>query len=568
MDRRLLPAQTNSMKRHAPFLLFLLLTALGVARIVSTYRAMAQTSDETPNIACGMQYLDLGRYDYGAFHPPLARLAIAVGPYLYGARSQNLPDRWHEGNAVLNSARRYGKTLTLARMGILPFFVLACTCVWLWGRRLLGNWGSLAPLFLFTNIPPVLAHAGVATMDMAVGAGVCAALLAFTVWLDEPTPWRGVMLGTGLALAFLSKFSSLMLLPACMLAIVALRWGTRFRPPNPKPTARALTLLPFLLAFLLIWAAYGFSFGRITEHVADDAAGQSGILTRVPAPVYHFLERTPWPAPQILDGLWQVHNHVEGGHAAYLLGHNSLHGWWYFFPVALALKTPLGLLILAAAGWLGLVRDELYQKKLRPFDWRPWAPAVAGAVILLVNLPTGLNIGVRYMLPLFPMLALTGGMGAVYLFRRPQRWGAGLAAALMLWMAVSSWTAHPDYLAYFNELGGSRPERYLVDSDLDWGQDMNLLVAEVKRRGVTRLHMACLYTGDDSRLDLPSWDSLEPYQPVTGWVAISFTMQKTYGWVAAQERGRSDLAFAWLDRFQPVTRVGKSILLYNIPEKL
>jgi len=63
---------------------------------------------------------------------------------------------------------------------------------------------------------------------------------------------------------------------------------------------------------------------------------------------------------------------------------------------------------------------------------------------------------------------------------------------------------------------------------LDWGQDMNLLVAEVRRRGVTRLHMALQYTGDDSRLDLPSWDSLEPYQPVAGWVAISFTMQKTY----------------------------------------
>jgi hypothetical protein len=560
MDRRLLPAPTKSpiktMKRRAPLLLFLLLTALGVARIVSTYRAMAQTSDETPNIACGMQYLDLGRYDYGAFHPPLARLAIAAGPYLYGARSQKLPDRWHEGNAVLNSARRYGKALTLARMGILPFFVLACACVWLWGRRLLGQWGALAPVFLFTNIPPVLAHAGVATMDMAVGAGVCAALLAFTVWLDEPTLWRGAMLGIGLALAFLSKFSSLMLLPACMLAIIVLRWGRRFRLPDPRSPA-----LPLLLAFLLIWAAYGFSFGRITEHVADDAAGQGGILAKVPAPVYHLLERTPWPAPQILDGLWQVHNHVEGGHAAYLLGRNSLHGWWYFFPVALALKTPLALLILAAAGWLGLFRE-----KLRPFDWRPWVPAVAGAVILLVNLPTSLNIGVRYMLPLFPMLALTGGMGAVYLMRRPQRWGAGLAAALMLWMAVSSWTAHPDYLAYFNELGGSRPERYLVDSDLDWGQDMNLLGAELKRRGVTRLHMACLYTGDDSRLDLPSWDSLEPYQPVTGWVAISFTVQKTFGWVAAQQRGRSDLAFAWLDRFQPVARVGKSILLFNISE--
>ena len=152
-------------------LIFLLLTAAGVARIAATYRTVAQTSDETPNIACGMQYLDLGRYTYGAFHPPLARIAVAMGPYLYGARSQQLADRWQEGNAVLNSAKRYGKALTLARVGILPFFVLGCTCVWLWGRRLLGEWGALAPVFLFTNIPPVLAHAGVATADMAVGAG-------------------------------------------------------------------------------------------------------------------------------------------------------------------------------------------------------------------------------------------------------------------------------------------------------------------------------------------------------------------------------------------------------------
>ena len=538
------------MKRRAPFLLFLLLTAIGVARIVSTYRAIAQTSDETPNIACGMQYLDLGRYDYGAFHPPLARLAIALGPYLYGARSQKLPDRWQEGNAVLNSARRYGKALTLARLGILPFFVLAATCVWLWGRRLLGEWGALAPLFLFTNTPPVLAHAGVATMDMAVGAGVCAALLAFVVWLEQPTPGRGVLLGLGLGLAFLSKFSSVMLLPVCAAAVLWLR-GKR-----PIPNG----LVPLLVAFLLIWSAYGFSFGRITEHPAADAAGQGGILAKVPAPVYRLLERTPLPAPQIFDGLWQVHNHVEGGHAAYLLGRNSLHGWWYFFPVALSLKTPLALLILAGAGWYALFRD-----KLRPFDWRAWVPAVAGAAILLVNLPTGLNIGVRYMLPLYPMLALSGGIGAVYLLRRPQRWARAMAVALMLWMAVSSWAGHPDYVAYFNELAGSHPERYLVDSDLDWGQDMNLLVAELKRRHVTRLHLRCLYTGDDSRLDLPSWDSLEPYQPVTGWVAISFTMQKKYGWVVAQQKGRSDLAFAWLDRYQPVARVGKSILLYNIP---
>jgi hypothetical protein len=104
-----------------------------------------------------------------------------------------------------------------------------------------------------------------------------------------------------------------------------------------------------------------------------------------------------------------------------------------------------------------------------------------------------------------------------------------------------------------------------VDSDLDWGQDMSRLAAELQRRRVPYLHMSCLYTGDDTRLGLPAWDSLEPYQPVTGWVAVSQTMLKNYGWMAAQQRGRSDLAFSWLDQYRPVGRVGKSILLYYIP---
>ena len=526
-----------------PTLIFLLLTAIGVARIAATYRGMAQTSDETPNIGCGMQYLDLGRYDYGAFHPPLARIAIAVGPYLYGARSQKQPDRWHEGNAVLNSAPRPARALTLARVGILPFFILACTVVWLWAKRLLGEWGALAPVFLFTNIPPVLAHAGLATMDMAVGAGICAALYAFWRWIEEPTPRRSVALAAGLAIALLSKFSSLMLLPPCMLAIMCLAWKR----------GRRRNWLWVPIVFLFVWAAYRFSVGTITEHVASDAAAQGGLLGKLPQPLLRALETIPLPAPQILDGLWQVHNHIDGGHTAFLLGRHAFHGWWYFFPVALAVKTPIALLLLVVLGAFAAAQRG------SPPALR--IPPILAALILLINLPTSLNIGVRYMLPLFPLLALTGGIGAVWLWRRA-RWAVAL---LFLWMAVSAALAHPDYLAYFNEFAAAHPERVLVDSDLDWGQDMNRLVSELRARNVPYLHMACLYTGDDARLALPAWDSLEPYQPVTGWVAVSYTMRENYGWMVAQQRGRPDLAYAWLDRYQPVTRVGKSILLYRIP---
>ena len=143
------------------------------------------------------------------------------------------------------------------------------------------------------------------------------------------------------------------------------------------------------------------------------------------------------------------------------------------------------------------------------------------------------------------------------------------AASCCVWIAVSRAAAHPDYLAYFNELArrASRAHPGGFRSRLGSGH------GAPRRRSCSAaaspyLHMACLYTGDDTRLGLPAWDSLEPYQPVTGWVAVSQTMLKNYGWMVAQQRGRPDLAFAWLDQYQPVAKVGKSILLYNIPDSI
>jgi hypothetical protein len=530
-----------------PLILFVLLTALGVGRIAATYRAISQTSDEASNLACGMQWIG-GHYDLGPFHPPLARIAMSLGPDLYGAHTTGLRDRFQEGNAVLSSGPRYAKTLTLARAGILPFFVLASTVVWLWGRRLLGEWGALIGVFLFTNIPPVLAHAGVATSDMAVGAGIITAAYAFLRWLEEGDWRHTVWLGAALAVAFLSKFSSVVLVPACVVVILLLR--ERGQPwPAPRKWGAAL-----LVAFMVVWAAYHFSFGHMHEHVAEDAAGQGGLWSRIPASWLHALERSPLPAPEILDGFWQVHNHVDGGHAAYLLGENSMRGWWYFFPVALGVKTPLGLLLLTLIGIGAAVRMK------RPF----WVPPALFVGTLLVCMPSTLNIGVRYVLPLYPMMALTAALGAVWLARRG-RAGMVLAVGLMLWTAISSLAAHPDYLAYFNEIGGSRPEQLLVDSDLDWGQDMKQLATALQERRVDHFHMAVLYSGDYALLPLPPWDDLKPYEPVKGWVAVSFTMLKTYSWLVAQQRGRAEPGFAWLERYQPVARVGRSLLLYQIP---
>jgi len=88
-----------------------------------------------------------------------------------------------------------------------------------------------------------------------------------------------------------------------------------------------------------------------------------------------------------------------------------------------------------------------------------------------------INIGIRHILPVyvgFSILAASGLMELLHL--RLVKWGLALAG----WLVVSSWTAHPDYLAYFNEIGGGHPERIVIDSDLDWGQDMKRLAVRLR----------------------------------------------------------------------------------------
>jgi Dolichyl-phosphate-mannose-protein mannosyltransferase len=530
--------------RPATFWIFVLLVAAGLLRIALTYRSVAQTVDETPNIACGMEWLDKGTYNLGPFHPPLARIAMAVGPYLYGLRSQGVPDRWKEGNAILHSRGKYAVALTLARIGILPFFLLAAVCVWRWSARILGEYGALMAVLLFTNLPIVLAHAGIATTDMAVAAGIVFALYRFTRWIERPDARNTVLWGIAVAMALLAKFSAFLVVPLCSAAILAVYLLSRHAALSR--THLKQFALAAAAAFVVIWAGYRFSVRRMQEPVDSGLASSSAFWGAV--------SRIPLPAAQLGDGLMLVRVLNRDGHPAFLRGEVRQTGWWYFFPTALALKTPLALLILAAIGFFAALQAKARAPAL--------APVLCCLVILAACLGSHLNTGIRYLLCLFPMLSIAGAQGLMYLWnRRPLR---PVAAVLVLWLTISSLRAHPDYIPYFNELAGAHPENILVDSDLDWGQDVKRLVWKLHELKVDHVYIAILWSGDDSKIGLPAWDALEPYHPVKGWVAISYTMMKLRGLQLAQAAGRSDSAYAWLNRYQPAARVGKSILLYHI----
>src|SRR5712691_6910321 len=220
-------------ERHA-LVLAAALILLGSIRIVSTYTVFSHTSDEPAHLACGMEWLDQHVYGYESQHPPLTRIMAALGPYLDGARSTGQKDMFIEGNAILYGAAgsQYDRRLALARAGNLPFFWLACGMVFLWGRRMLGSAAAVLAVLIFTMIPTVLAHAGLATTDMGITAWFAAAAYALVRLAEDPGPKTAAWLGLAGGLMVFSKFSSLAYYPA------ALALGLAFWFYRSRPTAR------------------------------------------------------------------------------------------------------------------------------------------------------------------------------------------------------------------------------------------------------------------------------------------------------------------------------------------
>jgi hypothetical protein len=195
-----------------------LLCAIGSARIISTYTTFNHTIDEPAHLAAGMEWLEGHKYTYEDLHPPLARVAAALGPHLGGIHWTHNPNMWYEGFALLGHGAHYTKVLILGRLGILPFFWLGAAVVYLWARRYGTYLTAFIAVALYTTTPPVLAHAGLMTTDMALAAFAGASALSFLWWAENPrSAGRTVVFGICTALAILSKFSALVYLPAIWL---------------------------------------------------------------------------------------------------------------------------------------------------------------------------------------------------------------------------------------------------------------------------------------------------------------------------------------------------------------
>ena len=515
------------------------LLAFATLRIAATYSVFNHTADEPGHIAVGMQWLDQGAYTYEFQHPPLARIAAAFGPFLVGRRTANQPNRDKEGVDILYGDGNYFRNLTLSRLGILPFFWISCFFLYVGARSMLGAPVALLAVFLYSFLPPVLAHAGLATTDMPLTAMLAASFVTGIMWLERPTTRRSALFGTCTGLAILSKFSVFAFLPATAVAallcyLVAVRPSLR----NLLDDIRQ-RLLPFLIAvavaIFVIWAGYRFSIGK---------SGFAGLTL---------------PFPQLFDGIGEVLAHNTQGHHSYLFGRLSQFGWWYYYPVVLAVKTPLPFLMLL---FIGLGASLGKSNRARAACWLPLAFSFG---ILLVSLTSHINIGVRHILPVYLGFSVTGAIGAEWLYRHAftARSALWIPGALLVLYAGSSLIGHPDYIPYTNLLAGNDPERILADSDLDWGQDMIRLGKRLRELGVRQVAFNPLVMSYLEEFHgFPHITLMQPTRPSPGWNAASLTV------MLCGRLGLGDQfpnAKIWTEGIPPTERVGKTIYLWYIP---
>lgn len=401
----------------------------------------------------------------------------------------NVP--WQAGLDPASLPGVYHDYFLLGRLVSIAALLLTCGLVYGYARSLYGPVGGLIAAACACLSPNLLAHGRLVTPDIYLTAAIVAALWSLDRLLTRPRWHTSLILGLALGLAALSKLTGLLLFILVPLIVAGLQIADWREARRPMSTGRAevrtgpdsRTIWIALVAALLV--------GTIVINVGYLCDGIFTPLRRFDfqSPTLKSLQATlpgwlPIPLPKFFfQGIDE--QLAETGYEAYLLGEFNTTGFWSYYLVGLLVKTPAPLLLLCAAAWFWGGRPR-----------RREVPLVALATLLLIffSLARHKNIGLRYVLFLEPMMAvwiarLANFGEMVSVLPSKVRWS--LAAGLSC-LALVTLTAWPHYLPYFNWLSGgpNHGHFYLLDSNLDWGQDLIGLRRYMEQEQIDEIDLA------------------------------------------------------------------------------
>jgi len=436
-----------------------LLACLCAAQLFPAWQE-SNIGDEPVELAAGYSYVKTGDFRMNPEHPPLAKILAAL-PLL--ALQPSLPldsTSWGKADEYGFGMRFFERNIAsidrlLFAARLVSIFLTACLglAIALWTRDVFSPGTAILALALYAFDPTVIAHGHYVKNDVPATLFCFLAAIAWCAFLTRPRLPRLALAGVALGLALATKFSAAFLLPV-MAILYAIRW-LGHRHEQRLEGQKELSLwhgLGSLLAAMALAAAVVFLFYGILAWSHGVRLG--GIDARA---FRDLLDRDPTRAMarMVARGIPRVHPFVEGlivyvdhntiGHPCYLLGMRGMLGWWYYFPVAFAVKTPAATLALLALAGLLLLR-LLWRKRIRPvafpcFRW--FAVAVPVAVFGAFSMSSHLNIGIRHLLPIWPFIFI---LAAAAITRARFRYRPAVLSLLVaalaaesLWMCPGWW---------------------------------------------------------------------------------------------------------------------------------
>lgn len=468
------------------------LLAILALELTLSMRRETQTWDEACHIFAGYSYWTRGDFSMNPEHPPLVKLLASL-PLLPSPLQVPPHDKVFSKEEDFTSAEQFlysnnaDQILFRARLAASLLTFLLALLLFAAAREMFGTPAAFVALILFVFEPNLLAHGGLVTTDMGVTCFLFGTVYAFYRYVKAPSRRRMGALALAAGLSLAAKHSGILIFPTLIALAVAEFLITRRSLSTSTPcsarhgfrVARAL-FLTAIAAVVILWASYGFRFHP--RHGIDADQRLISYASRLNHPLQEELITSfvRWHLlPQsYLYGLADV-GITAGFSHTYLFGKVYPHGQWFYFPAAFLIKTSLPLIIFLLLLPVAIVaRGAPYRREL----WFLTLPAV---VFLAVAMSSGMNIGVRHILPIYPFLIILAGWTAAELARHRRHWMYGVAFVLVFG-AVSSLRTFPVYLAYANELWGgpANTYRYLTDSNVDWGQQLHAVKKYLDSRHV------------------------------------------------------------------------------------
>lgn len=459
-----------------------------VTQMVMTIRQESITWDEDDHIYSGYMSLKTGDFGLNPEHPPLVKMLAALPLLSMDLKVPPLQGREFKHEAFLNGkefvfGNDADKLLFRARMAASLLTVLLGLLVFCAAREMFGLAAGFFALALFVFDPNFLAHGAFVTTDVGLSCFLFAAVYAFYRYVKRPSWGRLLLVGIATGLAFATKHTGFLAAPSLVALALVEWWRTRKGADGARLSfGRALGALVVtaVISLTILWGFYGFRYASRPvglELNPPAAEYMQGLSRPNELKLLQTISHYKLLPESYIYGLADVRM-ISDFYSSYLLGKPYPHGVWFYFPVAMVIKSTVPFLVLLLLSAWAIARGKLPSREV----WFLVAPPV---IYLAVAMSAHMNIGMRHVLPMYAFLTVLEAGAAMALGRKSRTWMA-VALVLLAMQVITSVRAYPDYIPYANELWGGPRETWhlLSDSNADWAQQLKATSQYLQKRGV------------------------------------------------------------------------------------